>query len=443
MKIVVDTNIVLRGKWLEDLPWNVILGANPNEILIPNKVLQEIDEKKHDPKHHERARKRSRSLYNLISQKTKSKKTIRYNVLKINASQTEFEAGLNPNLFDDCILNEIITYKKETDEKITLLTSDISLSLRAPSYSIKTILLDSKYLLKGDDPKSQEIKKLKYKIVKLENRMPNLEVCFENKKNTQVVLFNYKKKLDTDKKVKKYRDDLIKKCPHLTLPEKIETVIERVDKVTSPKKIVIPALSAIQLAEERKAKYERYNMERESYIERIEQHIKQMKEYDEIHSRSFEFELLIHNNGTCAASLVSVYLHFPNGFKLIDLDSNEFNEIECQPGPPVVPKHPSVSILASSLNNLSSFNFPVDLFHKTKNTRPFIEKTNSYSFEYPPIEEIVHYNYFSLGRFKIFFDSQKTIKSFHVECKIHCKEFLGPKNQQLHFKIKKPVSASK
>ena len=59
MKIVVDTNIILRGIWLEELLWKDILGKTPNEILIPNKVLQELDEKKFDPKHHEIARKRS------------------------------------------------------------------------------------------------------------------------------------------------------------------------------------------------------------------------------------------------------------------------------------------------------------------------------------------------------------------------------------------------
>ena len=167
-----------------------------------------------------------------------------------------------------------------------------------------------------------------------------------------------------------------------------------------------------------------------------------MKKYDEIHSRSFEFELLVHNNGTCSASLVSVYLHFPNGLKLIDLDANEVDKIEYLPGPPVVPKNPLVSIFESCVNT-SPFNPSVGLFHNAKNTRLFIEKTNSYNFEYPPIEEIVHYNYFSLGRFKIFFDSQEVIKSFHVECRIHCKEFLEPKNQQLCFKIKNQLQAQR
>ena len=44
--IVVDTNLILHGKCLEELPWPNILGAIPEEILIPYKVLQELDEKK-------------------------------------------------------------------------------------------------------------------------------------------------------------------------------------------------------------------------------------------------------------------------------------------------------------------------------------------------------------------------------------------------------------
>ena len=210
MKIAVDTNIILHGKWLEDLPWKDILGEIPNEILIPNKVLQEFEEKKYDPKHHERAKKRSKSLRNLITHKTKSKINISYKILKINALQIDFEPGLNPKSSDDCIINEIVKHEKETGKEVTLITLDIPLSLRAPSYSIKTIPLDSEYQLKPDDSKDQKIKKLKSKIEKLENRMPNLYVCFEDKKGQKTMSFNYKKKLDTVEKIKKYKDELIK-----------------------------------------------------------------------------------------------------------------------------------------------------------------------------------------------------------------------------------------
>ena len=104
--------------------------------------------------------------------------------MKINLPQTEFEAGLNLNLSDDCILNEIIKYKKETDKKVILLTSDISLSLRAPIYSIETVLLDSKYLLKADGSMKQEIKK-PYKLYHLITKRSLIQM--RKLKNTEMI----------------------------------------------------------------------------------------------------------------------------------------------------------------------------------------------------------------------------------------------------------------
>ena len=434
MKIAVDTNIILHGKWLEDLPWKDILGEIPNEILIPNKVLQEFDEKKYDPKHHERAKKRSKSLHNLITQKTKSKINISYKILKINVLQIDFEPGLNPKSSDDWIINEIVKHEKETGKKVTLLTSDLSLSLRSDSF-FKTILLDSKYQLKPNDSKDQEIKKLKSEIEKLKNRMPNLHVCFEDKESQKTMSFNYKKKLDTVEKIKKYKDELIEQCPYLNHPNNYHYTDKLSEKLNKLALSLFPPPS--------KTEFKRYNKERKIYIGQIDTHIKKMKSYDENHHRSFEFKLFVNNIGTCSASSVSVKLHFPSGFKLIDLDCNEIDEIERLPTPPSIPEKPSAFPLLKQ-NTTSRFLSNVVLNKRIqsemKNTRPFIKRTNSYDFEYPPINEIVHHRWFSLGRFKIFFDSQEAIKNFHVECEIHCKEFSEPKSQQLNFKIKPPVS---
>ena len=445
MKIAVDTNIILHGEWLEDLPWKKILNKVPNEVLIPYKVLQELDKKKFDPKHQDRAKKRLKNLNDLVRKKINSKINTSYKVLKTSFSSTEFKPGLNSDLADDCILNGILKYEEESSQKITLLTFDHSLSLRASEYSIKEKILDSQYQLKVDDTKEREIKRLKSELVVLKNRIPNLQICFKDKNTRKTMLLNYKSSLDSYEKINKYKNNLLNKYPPLTYPDnrliesrsaiklgELGKTLERIAEKMNP--LLTPP----------KEEYERYSKEREVYIEKIDLHIKDIQKYDEIHSRAFEFELLINNIGTCPASSVSVNLYFPDGFKLINLDHDTVDEIEHPPEPPDPPKKPTTPFMntvsaATNNNNFKSLDYFSTLsiphrHRKTKN-RLTIEKTDSYKLKHSPIDEIIHHNYFSLGRFKIFFNSHKDIKSFQVDCKIHCREFLEPKEQKLHFTI--------
>lgn len=446
MKVVIDTNVILHGKWLEDLLWKDILNKVPNEILIPYKVLQELDEKKFDPKHCERAKKRLKNLYSLINKKIKSKTNISYGILKTSFSAGESKQGLNLNSADDCILNGILKYEeKNKSQKVILLTFDYSFSLKASAHSVKVKILDSKYY-EIDDSKGKEIKKIKSELTTLKNRIPKLKICFEDKKTEKIISFNYKRVLDSYEKISEYKSNLLNKYPPLTHPDsrpsenkskinlgELSKALERIAEKMNP--LLTPS----------KEEYERYSKEREVYIEKIDLHIKDIQKYDEIHSRAFEFKLLINNIGTCPASSVSVDLYFPNGFKLIDLDRDTVDEIEHPPEPPDPPKKPTppfVSAMsAATNNNFKSFDYFSTLsiprrHHKTQNIRPTIEKINSYKFKHPSVDEIIHHNYFSLGRFKIFFDSHKDIKSFQVNCKVHCREFLKPEEQKLHFIIK-------
>lgn len=257
-----------------------------------------------------------------------------------------------------------------------------------------------------------------------------LKVCFENKETTKNISFDYKKKIGSNKELQKYRDTLIRKCPCLPYSDDVETTLQKIDRKTVPMRITIPGFGLFSLEKERT----RYNKERTEYIEKIDPHIKEIQEYDKIHSRSFEFKLLIDNNGTCPASSVSVKLRFPDGFKLIDLDCSEIDEIEHLPKPPVIPEQPS-SIFESPTNKSSPPFIPRKnlQLQEQNNIRPLIKKvTDGYIFTYS-IKEIIHFKDSSMGRFKIFFDSCDKIKKFNVDCELQCKELLKPEQHTIHF----------
>lgn len=432
--IVVDTNIILHGKSLEELPWSKIFGAIPEEILIPYKVIQELDRKKYEHKYCERARKGLKKLTKLIKNEMQSKINARYCLMETSFSPEEFETGLKPNLDDDCILNGIIKYQKESGKQVVLLTGDSSLSLKAPLFSIRVKMLASEYQLEIDDSNQKEIKRLKSQIKELKNKMPTLNICFENKQTKKDISFDYKKRISSDKELQKYRDDLIRKCPSLPYSDDAETTLKKIDKQTLAMGAIIPGISFFVAEEKRK----KYNEERETYIKRIDPHIREMQKYDKIHSRSFEFKLLIDNSGTCSASSVSVKLQFPDGFKLIDLDCNEIDKIERPPTPPIIPEQP-VSIFGDHKQNNFS---PLVTFHRNqlhkKNTRPLVERLNGggYIFTYLK-EKLRHCDCFSMGRLKIFFDSYDTVQSFNVDCELHCDEFPQPEQHKIHFIVNK------
>ena len=439
MKVVVDTNVILHGKSLEELPWKEILGRIPDEVLLPHPVLKELDEKRYDPRHCERARKRSKALCDLIDEKRKSKIGISYNMMELDSSIEE--SRQKSSSADDRISDDILKYEKQINEKVILLTSDRFFS-KIASRSIEVKRLDDKYL-EIDDSKNKEIEKLKSKIKKIENRMPELKVCFEDKETKRdedketkrdIVLDYKRRNLDS------YKNKLLKKCPLLTHPD--NRPIENKSIAGLVDGGLIRALMPLPPPKE---EYERYSKERKEYFKEVDLHIEDMRKYDEVHSRAFEFELLIDNNtGTHSASSVSIHLHFPDGFKLIDLDCDEVDEIEYPPEPPNPPEKPTNSLKKrgftindhSRISDVLSSAFRSQRRHQLKNIRPTIKKVNSYVVQHPLIDKIMHCKHFSLGRFKVFFNSHEDIKSFQVDCTIHCEEFLKQKKQKLHFIIK-------
>ena len=125
-------------------------------------------------------------------------------------------------------------------------------------FSVRVEMLASEHQLEIDNPDKKEIKKLKSKIQALENKMPKLKVCFENKETKKDISFDYKKRIVSDKELQKYRDNLIRKCPCLPYSDDIETTFKKIDKKTLPKGIIIPGFGLFSLEEERK----KYNKEK-------------------------------------------------------------------------------------------------------------------------------------------------------------------------------------
>lgn len=437
MKIILDTNIIIEGKWFEDIPWFTIIDAEVKEVLIPEIVVSELDKKKFDPRTKGRVRNRSKTLFDLLDSEFSEKLKCPVRLLQSSFSASMFKEGLSVDHADDTIINAALVYREQLkdNDEVLLITFDNLLVLKTKKRPIKSMKLGDEFIADLKDEKDKKIDRLSAELKTAKSKEPKLDIVFKNNQKKIDVEFTYSKEIKDSADAEILKMSLREKCPELFPPNDLDP-----DN---------PLEAAVIFANRHfptpKESYEKYSKERDCYLKEVDQYVIDVVKYEELHSRSFEFELKIRNTGTYPASKVSVYMHFPDGFKLIDmsLDEDEIDEIEnypCSPRIPELEKNNLQALLSGEnlfphnhlvLNRPSMYSFEKDL------PRPTIKRTNSYDFDFELDEDLMHHKDFSLGKFKIFYDTPFSIKSFSVDCSIHCKEFSAPLEHQLHFVVNK------
>ena len=186
--LFIDTNLIFQCKPLEELDWN-LLDYQEILLLVPRKVLEEVDKGKRSPNNRisKRAKNFSSTILNNLSsiddglcfQKENPKVSITVTQgLPFSESPPK---TLNLEIPDHYIAFEMILYQNaHSDIKIGLLTGDIPLRITARQHEFEVYDIPEDWFLPPEpDERDRQIGQLKEQIKRLEGNSPSIAFGLE------------------------------------------------------------------------------------------------------------------------------------------------------------------------------------------------------------------------------------------------------------------------
>ena len=185
---VLDTNIFLHFQPFDQIKWAKVLGGRPVTLVVPAVVVRELDRAK-DSHPRRGIQDCARSALEKIKKSELGNDDFKMPddvelAFKEEASISFENYSLKESVEDDSILGSCVELQKEhPNAQIVLVTDDTTPQLKAARRDIETKEPPEKYRLpsaRGELEK--ENRKLKQKIQKIENRLPKLDLVFQNGK---------------------------------------------------------------------------------------------------------------------------------------------------------------------------------------------------------------------------------------------------------------------
>lgn len=395
--IFLDTNIFLHFQDFEKIDWLSESLSKTCKLVIPPVMIDELDKKKIGTN---KIGNRARNILNRFEQLSemddaKINENIWFEILLVKPSREIYETNnLNFDEKDHRLIASIIQFSQEYDlNEILLCSNDIGPRLRAKMYNIKSLKLDSKYLIPNQvSEEEKKIKKLERENQILRTRIPKLDVLFldENK---------YQKIKIPGRDYSNFEDFKAQKLKEI----KIENSYMEPNE---PKGNLLAQLSALD-----SSRIKEYNNKLDKFYSEYEKTLDKIFEYEKKELLSFNIQLIIKNSGNSPAEDIDLHLHFPDGFELIE--SSEKEEYPSLPNPPYKPKNafdfghstfPIVTPIYNQITPKTSFNF----------NSPSIKKTNSYDVDFSR-KNLKHGYSEQLEELTIIFDSKSSINNFQVD----------------------------
>jgi hypothetical protein len=338
MKVFIDCMVYLHYHNIEQINLPNILDCKNVSIIIPRITLRELD--KHKNTHSsQRIRDRAHGILKKIERWISGNEKVRPGVsvefYSLMPTIDYAQYGLSPDWNDDILLASILQYKiGYPKENPLLITQEYGLKLIAEQIGIKVYQLPEKYKIKAElDPIQKENLELKKALLRLQNSLPQLRVCFSGsaEKETHAKFILSKPPEANENEIKRVIEGLREKFPK-RFPPKPETV-KKEEATTNLAKLMglynsgdfIPAYE-----------YEGYNKNIDSFLADYEKYMRNILQIKAIERRRITFQIEIHNIGTAPADDIDVEFHFPDGFELFDDDI--LPKFPMEPIPPTEPR---------------------------------------------------------------------------------------------------------
>ncbi|MBG6129955.1 rRNA-processing protein FCF1 [Aquimarina sp. EL_43] len=395
--IFLDTNIFLHFQDFEKIDWLSESFSKACKLIIPPVVIDELDEKKIGTN---KIGNRARNILNRFEQlaeieDVKIKENIEFEILLSKPNREIYETNnLNFDEKDHRLIASLIQFSQENDLKeILLCSNDIGPRLRAKMYGIKSLKLDSKYLIPNQvSEEEKKIKKLERENQILKTRIPKLDVLFLNENKYQKIKVPKRDYSNfEDFKTQKLKEIKIEN-PYMEHNEHIGNLLTQLGPLFS-------------------SKINEYNNNLDEFYSEYENTLDKIFEYEKKELLSFNIQLIIKNSGNIPAEDIDLHLHFPDGFELIE--SSEKEEYPSLPEPPYKPKN-AFDFGHSAFPMSTSFHNQITPITSLNLNSPSIKKTNSYDVDFSR-KNLKHGYSEQLEELTIIFDSNSSINNFQID----------------------------
>lgn len=309
--LVPDTNVYLHYKWFEEIPWLSIaqeLFGDTNltvGIGVPEKVIQEISDKKDSSK--DKIRKRARKTSSAFSDIFLENKKISLPVSLIPLPKDlDFDdINFHKSNNDDVILLSI--KKWDNSENTIVVSGDLPMLIKAKNNAMRYYKITDEYRLSNVlSDEERKIKELQEKLSLYENKMSNIRILFAGAKDKMYYKKSVKRRIEDELKL--FRNEL-----ELQYPK--GTFLERNDLYSS----LSPSFQKLHKTMFSEDEITEYDKDREEFIEES-LYEQKMIIIAEKQKESFkELSLFVDNiSGTAASGNLNVEVLFPQGLTLYE-----------------------------------------------------------------------------------------------------------------------------
>jgi len=294
-------------------------------------------------------------------------------------------------------------------------TDDTTPQLKAARRDTETKELPEKYRLpsaRGELEK--ENRKLKQKIQKIENRLPKLDLVFQNGKKYWNNTIDPPSSMLTEEEINERLAELREEYPPKD-PPSTEDPSGRANTVSQ----MIKQLQQMPEFTPPESEYRRYNDDREEYLENYREYLHGINQYKRLICRAVSVDVRVLNEGTAPAEDIDVSMHFPDGLQL--LAEGDLPEHPEEPTPPEPPQKSALvpQITDSGLHtpNIPTTQLPTSTSAPNVSS-PEIEEVSSYRASFH-VQRLKHDREVSFDSLYVVYPSIEDAFSFEVDYQIH------------------------
>ncbi len=386
-----DTNIFIHFTTFDEIDWLNVLDTMELCLVVPMKVIQELDKLKRDPASDWKRKRASLVLRKIDEFRETNQGVVRKNVsiqVEINSPTSRWleEHGYDPSDADDCIVAAVARFASEkTQDLIVLFTDDSGPRLKATSRGIKCVVPPAILKLKDEsDPLQKENQRLKQELMKLQLAQPNLAVKFETDEGKLVDQIDFLADFEAINDIQLRLDrELARSFEAGRYIDKVDGEVNSTDHSNDAlvSHIVGYDLGMIYPSRE---EVDAYHVKLKEYI--YTEYRDYLIKYFVYHNKDNLLcrpRIMLINSGMAPGKNIDVQMHFPDGLEI-------FEDVPNLPEQPFSPPKPRIKTIYDRLVSESHFILPTIPNIAYPNSIDFsgpsisIEKTNSYEVNWGP-----------------------------------------------------------
>jgi len=398
MDILIDTNLVLHFRRVEELDWCKLAGASACSIVITPVLMRELERNKvHNP--NAKLRQRAKDMIAWLGDRIAEDDPIRLRdgVTLLFDDQEPLidfaEQRLSREIADDHLIASALAWAQRTGHDVAIATDDSGFALKLRSRPIRFLAPDKAWRLPDAvDEERAELRQMKRELERERNRRPTLEVQFDGGGKKIAV---GPEPIEPPPSVDAMRAEL----PPMTFEEYMSS-----DERREPGPRVYE-----------RGPVDRYNDELETFFGDYVAFLAKHGAWGEQEARTIELAFTLANGGSSPATNIDVLLAFPKHVEVMAAEDAPDEPVEPEP-----PSKPHPNRRAVTMGRAVALGSPHQPAHALLEGEPQVAQDKRH-VEYF-LQTLKHDCAFELEPVLVRFASREDMKPFEIQVSITCNE---------------------